>query len=60
MKIELMLDNLTIDLLVEFAVVKEHSIHLLELLDNEVALVNHRLYCDAAANEILIHRNEFS
>lgn len=60
MKIELVLDDLVVDLLVEFAVVKENSIHLLELLNNEVALVNHRFYRDASTYEILIDRNEFS
>lgn len=60
MEIEFMLDDLVVNLFVEFAVVKEDSIHLLELLYNEVTLVNHRFYRDAATYEILIDSNEFS
>ncbi len=57
---ELVLHDLRIDLLVELAEIEEDGVHLLELVDDEVALANHGLDGDATTHEHLIHSHELS
>ena len=53
-----MLHDLRVYFFIEFAKIKENRVHFLQLLDNEVALVDHWFYGDASADEHLVYCDE--
>lgn len=55
-----MFHDLGVDLLIESAEVDEDCVHLLELIDYEVALPDHGLDGDATSHEHLVDCDEFS
>jgi hypothetical protein len=50
-----MLHDLLVDLIVEFAVVAEDGVHLLQLFNDEAVFVDERFDCYAPAHEHLVH-----
>jgi hypothetical protein len=59
-QVQLVLYDLAVDLLVELAVIQEDRVHLLELLHDEVALVDHGLDANTSTHKILVDRHEFA
>jgi hypothetical protein len=53
-----MLDNFVINLFIQLAIIDEHSVHLLQFLDNEVTFTNHGLYRDPATDKLLVYCHE--
>ena len=51
-------NNFIINLFIQLTVINENRIHLLQFLNNEATLTNHRLNGDAATHELLIHCHE--
>lgn len=53
-----MFDNFVIHLFIQFAIIDEDSIHLLQFLNNEVTFSNHGLNGDPATHKLLVNCDE--
>jgi hypothetical protein len=59
MNTEFMLRDLTVDFVIELAIISENSVHFFELLDHKIALLNDGFHCYPTTHKHLIDRYEF-